>query len=296
MTYSNYSTYISVSLWYLSSTLITIFYRYIGNYHVSAFVGSSGLILQSLVACVYTKKYPKLVTSKNQVYVIITLGMYILLSNVCLQYIPIHVSVMFRSLIPLFCIISAKLSALELPEHHIISNIIFLTIGIILSNLKETYSQTTILGYSLALSTCLFAGLKFTALKRYLTEYESITVLKDTGIYMGLLTMPVGAFQLSQVEFDPIYFNFIFIGTFLGFCISLFEYTVIKKISIWETVLFDTLKEILLIIGSSLFVKLTLTNWLGITLVITSVVSLKWGIYIKEKTEGSVEPDPETLI
>ena len=286
--------YFSVGLWYLSSTCITIFYRAIGYYKISGFIGSSSLILQSVFACLYTRKLPKFINSVPQLLSIFSLGMYILLSNISLQYIPIHVAVMFKCLIPIFSILFAKFGQLEFPEHHIISNLIYLTIGIILSNIKEEYENTTIIGYLLALSTCFFAGLKFTSLKMYLEDTDPIIVLKDTGIYMGLFTLPIGILQIFQViqviqsinilEISLFISLFITIGTLLGFCISLFEYTVIKEISIWETILFDTLKEVLLIIGSSFFDnKLGIVNWLGIIIVITTIISLKYHIYLKER-------------
>ena len=276
--------YIYVFLWYISSISISVFYRIIGKFHISGFLTSCSLITESIIASVYTKKLPRI--HYSSLLSIFSLGMYIILSNVSLQYIPIRVSVMFKCLVPVVSLIIAKISNLASPDYHTVVNLVYLTLGIVLSNIKEEYTISSVIGYTLALLTCIFSGLKFTALKIYLLDNPAIVVLRDTGVYMGIMTLPIGIYQIYNVNLNLnlyVLFSGILIGSLLGFFIAIFEYTVIKKISIWETILFDTLKEIILIIGSSFFEEqLTFVNWLGVILVLVTVVSLKYRVYLEE--------------
>lgn len=276
--------YFYVFFWYISSISISVFYRIVGKFHVSGFLTSCSLITQSLIASIYTRKFPQL--HFNSLLSIFSLGMYIILSNVSLQYIPIRVSVMFKCLVPIMSLIVAKLSNLETPDYHTVVNLIYLTLGIVLSNIKEDYTVTSIVGYTLAIITCIFSGLKFTALKIYLMDNPAIGVLRDTGVYMGIMTLPIGIYQIYNVVFNfnvEYIFLSIFIGSFLGYFIAIFEYSVIKQISVWEIILFDTLKEIILIIGSSFFEEqLTFVNWMGVFIVLVTVISLKYKVYLEE--------------
>ena len=277
-----------VFLWYLSSISISVFYRFIGKFHISGFLTSCSLISESIIASIYTKKLPSI--HYSSLFSIFSLGMYIILSNVSLQYIPIRVSVMFKCLVPVVSLIVAKISNLAKPDYHTVVNLVYLTLGIVLSNIKENYTIASITGYTLALLTCIFSGLKFTALKLYLLDNPAIVVIRDTGVYMGIMTLPIGLYQIYNLNSSlnlsfSILFIGISIGAILGFFIGIFEYTVIKKISIWETILFDTLKEIILIVGSSFFEEqLSFVNWLGVVLVLVTVVSLKYRVYLEEKS------------
>jgi hypothetical protein len=277
-------TSFNVFAWYTSSVLITSAYRYLGKYQVNGTITCLSMFLQTVFACITTSSFPKFEVDKNTFLVAGSQGSYILAANICLQYVPIHIAVTFKCLVPSLSVLFAKLYNIEVPDSKVFFNLVYIFMGLILTNYNpnETFifDDRTIIGFCIAGTAAIMSSLRYSVVSISLVENDPKEIVRDTCIVMGLMMSPLAIIQASNfTELDTALitlFPGLLIISLLGYLLSISEYRVIHANGVYHTTLFEVLKETGLIVGS-FFIESepNFIRIMGILIILTSIINAK---------------------
>jgi len=291
-------------LWFTCSIGISVVYRIAGHYfHFNGLLTSNSLFIQGALVSLYLYRLPKVPDYRNLLFVsvVVSQSFYIFLSNLSLQFVPIYIAVIFKCLVPFFNLV-LNTSSLTLKT---VFYSIDLSIGIFLSVWNGTTifnrpKDYEIVGYVLCILACLFNVLRFNVLKKYLDTFEEVEVegesevesevesnrevtldvICDTYPVMSMVLTPFGIVSSSIQTWDMTSLSWFVIFTgacsFLGLFLTIGELKVLKRNSVFFTTVLEILKETILLVGSGLIEdELTLVNWVGVLLIITSILNIK---------------------
>lgn len=268
-------------LWFGCSISISIVYRLAGHYfHFNGLITSLSLLLQGLSVVLYTRQLPVIPNPKNLLFVgtVVSQSFYILFSNLSLQYVPIYIAIIFKCFVPIF---NVFINGTNIKST--ILNSIVLSFGMFLSIYDSTqkiivYSYLGIIFCTLA---CLFNVVRFSIIKKYidtLQDNKTLSVISDTYWIMSILILPISIVNLdTNWTLETLeYFSLItFSCTFLGLFLTIGELKVLQYNTVFFTTILEVLKEVILLVGSGMLENdLDLFNWVGIGLVITSILSI----------------------
>ncbi|CAM0137932.1 unnamed protein product [Umbelopsis sp. WA50703] len=313
--------------WYIFSTCLSLYNKNLMgkdrfNFNFPLLVSAIHTGLHSIITAVMMafggsrwnpQKGGRSVSMHDYLYKVVPCGLAAALeiccANASLVFISLSFYTMVKSSTPIWVLAFALLFGLEKPRILVISIIIVMVIGVILTVEGET--KFDMLGFTLVLTASVMSGLRW-SLTQLLLQHDTLGMDNPVAtlyhlspvmfVTMAVLSLifedPIGQFKNSE-HFDSIFhimesFGLMSIGGLLAFAMTLAEFHLIKSTNTITLSVAGISKEVVIITLSVLIYGdvLTPVNLLGLAVSIIGIIAYNYYKLSKSGKEQGYEHLP----
>ncbi|KAL2620507.1 hypothetical protein R1flu_000712 [Riccia fluitans] len=313
-------TLILVLVWYIFSTLLTLYNKVLlgmdrGHFPAPLLMNTIHFLMQAIISTVVVRFIkPSLLPALDMswkdyclrvVPTALATALDIDLTNVSLVFISVTFATMCKSGAPVFLLLFAFAFKLEVPSYKLMGIMLIISFGVMLTVAKET--EFNIAGFILVMAAAIMSGFRWTVTQLLLQKEEYglnnpfavmsylTPVMAAASMILSLILEPWNKFGESHYFDTPGHVlsscALMLLGGGLAFCMVSAEYLLISKTSAIALTVAGVVKEVVTIMVAVIYLKdnFTLLKGAGLVVIVVGVSLFNWLRYQKLVHGGSGE-------